>query len=279
MDAWSYDALVRTLGELRAQASFLRVEVIGRSLCGRGLFALRFGARKSGALIVAGLDGSRQTAGAALLAWAQTVCRCLLTETPLCGVDLSRALSQSGVTILPCMNPDGLEIALHGAQGAGSLRRFTQTLLAPDEPWRGNAAGVRLERQFPFAFDLLRERQALQNDPLTAPLTEPEARALVRFCRKEGFARVLLLEEGTPLLSVFPAGAMTATRETVIAAKLLAACACVPFALPTAQESCGTFPGWFAETMGKTAFSLALDSAGDAFYRRIEEALVLYGVL
>ena len=287
MSFLSYESMVRTVNRLHGVAPFLRVQVIGRSVCGRGLFALRFGNPCGGALIVAGLRGGERSAGAALLQWAQTVCQSAQTSTPLCGVDLARAFSKAGVTLLPCLNPDGTEIFTRGAKGAGLLRPFIEPLLHPDTPWQANAAGVRLDRQFPFEFELLRQQQAAFGfeGPAadgfcgTAPLTEPEARALTVLCREERFSRVLLLEEGEEMLSVFPTEAEKDMRQTVLTTKMLAACAGVPFLLPTAQEGCGTFPAWFAETLGGKAFALALNSDSDAFYRRIEEALVLFAVM
>ncbi len=287
MSFLSYDALVRTVNRLHGAFPSLQIRVIGRSLCGRGLFAFCLGACAGGALVVAGLRGSDRTSGAAALAWAETVCRCIQTSTPLCGVDLARVFSKSGITVLPCLNPDGMEIGIRGAKGAGALRSFLAPLLAEDMPWEANAAGVRLDRQFPCGFDRLLEQQTVfgSNRPAAdgfcgqAPLSEPEARALTAFCREQQFSRVLVLETGEPALSVFPAQAERQTRETVLTTKMLASCAGVPFLLPTAQEGCGTFPAWFAETMRQNAFTLSLDSDGDTFYRRIEEALVLFAVI
>ena len=279
--------MVRKVNLLHGEAPFLNVQVIGRSLCGRGLFALRLGNPCGGALIVAGLRGGEGTAGAALLQWAQTVCRCVKTRLPLCGVDLARVLSQTGITLLPCLNPDGLEIFTRGAKGAGSLRPFVQTITQCGVLWQANAAGVRLDRQFPCGFEAVAQQQkaTCTDHPSAdgffgnAPLSEPETRALAAFCRSERFSRALLLEEGEDLLSVFPAQTEKQTRNTVLTTKMLAACAGVPFLLPTLQEQSGTFPAWFAETMGQNAFTLSLNSDGDTYCRRAEEALVLYAVL
>ncbi len=287
MFSFTYESLVRKVNLLHGEAPFLNVQVIGRSLCGRGLFALRLGNPCGGALIVAGLRGGEGAAGAALLQWAQTVCRCVKTSLPLCGVDLARVLSQTGITLLPCLNPDGLEIFTRGAKGAGSLRPFVQSITQSGVLWQANAAGVRLDRQFPCGFEEIAQQQKANGDDRpapdgfcgNAPLSEPETRALAAFCRSERFSRALVLETGEDLLSVFPAQTGTQTRNTVLTTKMLAACAGVPFLLPTAMEQSGAFPAWFAETTGQNAFALSLSSDGDAFYHRIEEALVLYAVL
>ena len=287
MSVFSYEALVRAVNRLHTGAPFLRVDVIGRSLCGRGLFALRLGCGAPSVLLLAGLDGSRPQGSAALLQWVEVVCAAAENGVPLCGVDLSRALAHTGITVLPCLNPDGLEIARCGAKGAGSLRSFSETLFRTDTPWSANAAGVQLDRQFPFAFDAVLQRQAFSEVTSCSPggffgktaLSEPEPRALARFCRREHFARALLLDCGAGTLEVFPAKGEAATRETVVAAKLLAACAGVPFVLPTAGESCGRFSPWFALTEGKSAFVLSPESGDEGFYRRVEEALVLFALL
>ena len=287
MCSFSYDALVRTVSRLRAEAPFLRVEVFGRSVCGRGLFALRFGEASGGALVLAMLDASKQTAGQALLDWAENVCACLNADEPLCGVDLSRVFRQSSLTLVPCMNPDGLEISRNGAKGAGSLGRFVRQIYSANECWHANAAGVELTRQFPYQLALLQQTQALSERQApgaagffgASALTEPEVRALVQLCRRERFSRALLLETGTPLLQVFPAGESAADRETVLSAKMLSASALVPFILPSPQESAGTFAPWFAHTQQKNAFTFSAEEDLAVFARRLEELLVLFAVM
>ncbi len=287
MCSFSYDALVRTVSRLRAEAPFLHVGVFGRSTCGRGLFALRFGDAPGGALVLAMLDAAQQTAGQALLDWAENMSACLNADVPLCGVDLSRVFRQSSLTLVPCMNPDGLEICRDGARGAGSLGRFVRRLSDTDEPWHANAAGVELTRQFPYRFEFLQQTQALSETQQpaaagffgTAPLTEPEARALMQLCRRERFSRALLLEVGTPLLQVFPAGESAADRETVLSAKMLSASALVPFVLPSPQESAGAFAPWFAQTQQKNAFTFFAEADSAVYARRLEELLVLFAVM
>ncbi len=284
MGEFGYASLVSAVNRLRAQAPFFHARVIGRSLCGRGLFALRFGG-SGGALIAAGLDAGDGEAGAALLGWAEGVCRCAAEGTPFCGVDLSRALSFSGVTVLPWLNPDGLEIVRSGAKGAGTLRQFTQSLLREETPWRAGAAGLRLDRQFPCGFEEVRERQLFSGADApaadgffgTTPFSSPETAALARFCRSERFSRLLMLGVGEGLLSFFPAGEAPAERETVLGLKMLAASAGVPFVLPAAAERAGTFPAWFAETLNADAFALTLEHGG--FDRRLEDALTLFAVM
>ena len=133
-------ALVVGLAYGRAGESPIRRELIGGSVRGRPIYVYRLGRPGGRPVLVVGCTDGDEPAGVAIV-------RALLSLQPPQGVDL---------WLLPTINPDGL--------AAGTL---------------GNAHGVDLNRNFPYAWRHLGGSGYLNSGP--RPLSEPESRALHRF--------------------------------------------------------------------------------------------------
>ena len=190
-------------------------------------------------------------------------CKALLksvkTGTQFCGVESRRALHESGITLVPCLNPDGLALKADGLSAAGPLRRFLQPLLSDETPWQANARGVDLQIQFDTGFDSAKEESALANcdSPRAAgypgerPQSEAETQAICALCRRERFRHALVLQQGEPLLRVHlpPGGSKTAP----LCGKLLADAPSLPLAFAEAPR--GSFADWFSQTVRKPAFT------------------------
>jgi protein MpaA len=123
-----------------ARASSIERELIGRSVRGRAIYAYRLGQSGGRPVLVVGCTDGDESAGIAVV----TALRALQAPS---GVDL---------WLLPTINPDGL--------AAGTL---------------GNAHGVDLNRNFPYAWRHLGGSGYLNSGPRA--LSEPESRALHRF--------------------------------------------------------------------------------------------------
>ena len=104
----------RIIGELSAKC---RVFSIGKSGCGREIFALQFGKAKNCPLLAAGFHGMEYLTVLAALSFAQEL------------------LPDKSVCIVPCVNPDGTEIALHGTT-------------EEERRWQANARGVDINHNF-----------------------------------------------------------------------------------------------------------------------------------
>jgi protein MpaA len=124
----------------RASESPVRRELVGRSVRGRPIYAYQLGQSGLRPVLVVGCTDGDEPAGIA-------VATALRRLQPPAGVDL---------WLLPTINPDGL---------------VADTT--------GNAHGVDLSRNFPYAWQHLGGSGHFNSGP--KPLSEPESRALHRF--------------------------------------------------------------------------------------------------
>ncbi|TXK86195.1 peptidase M14 [Paenibacillus sp. N3.4] len=117
------------------------------------------------------------------------------------GSNIRRLLSEYTLWVVPMVNPDGVDLVLHGATEEYSHR---ETLLAWNKgsmdfsQWKANIRGVDLNDQFPAHWEEEAKRRGesypgRRDYGGEAPLTEPEAIALAQFTESICFELVVAL--------------------------------------------------------------------------------------
>lgn len=219
-----------------------RVSVIGKSLCGRDIYALSFG-NGCRPLIAAGFHGMEYLTVAAALRFA--------------------AECDAGAVIVPCVNPDGVEIAIHGACSAGAYSKFVSKT-DDENRWQANARGVDINHNFDADWQNVkrRERKAGIVRPAATryggefPESEPETRALTRLCRQNDFSRVLALHsQGREIYWDF--GDKTPKCCKALAEKM-AAVSGYSVASPEPLATGGGFKDWFINEFHRCGFTVEM---------------------
>ena len=143
---------------LRDEYPFIHAFPIGKSVLGRGLYALGFGKGGSGALLVGGVHGMEWLTTMLLLRFAEDAARAISTCEPLADIDLTHTLENRPFTLIPCLNPDGMEISLGGAGTAGHLQAFVEKASGGDTlHWQANARGIDLNHNFDAGFEQVKK--------------------------------------------------------------------------------------------------------------------------
>ena len=91
---------------------------IGRSACDRGIDSLHIGNTKNRVLYCGGFHGSEYLTVLALLKFLEECAYSMETNTKINGYNIGDSLKIRGLTIVPCVNPDGVEIAINGSASA-----------------------------------------------------------------------------------------------------------------------------------------------------------------
>lgn len=220
-----------------------RVQVIGKSLCGRPIFALRFGSARDCPLVAAGFHGMEYLTVLAVLRYA--------------------AVCDADAVLVPCVNPDGTEIALHGAAAAGAYCRFVAAT-GKAARWQANARGVDINHNFDADWRGVRQRERAAGITSPAatryggdcPASEPETQALVRLCCKSAFRRVLALHsQGREIYWQF--GAHTPPGCLPLARKM-GEVSGYRVALPEPLATGGGFKDWFIEAFHRCGYTVEM---------------------
>lgn len=258
-----YENLKKAAMELSRAYPFLEVFSLGRSAAGRELYAFAIGSARDTSLFVGGVHGMEWLTSLLLIRLLEDVCRALDTGAPLADIDMNRSLESRSLTIVPCLNPDGVEIAVAGPAAAGKWEALVRHCGGADR-WQANARGVDLNHNFDAGFSVLRkmEEAAGYTGPGPTryggpfPFSEPESAALADFCRRFSPHQAYAFHsQGEEIYYRY--GDRTPARSRLMA-QVLASASGYKLAQPEELASHGGFKDWFISYFGAPAFTIEI---------------------
>ncbi|MBQ3499674.1 MAG: hypothetical protein IJA87_11180 [Clostridia bacterium] len=285
-EGFGYAALRRKIYELKERYPFAGYSVCARSWSGRALFTLSLGNTRDPALYIAGMRSGSVAGTQVLLRLFERLCECVDTRSELAGIKLHDVLCEKGVIIIPCVNPDGMEIVLSGAVAAGSYAGLVERVCADTSLWQANARGVDLELNFSHGFT--QTKRIAEGCGYTAPgahfyagkvpESEPETRALVRLCRSRDVRHSVILRQGTD--SLYTPKAVCGAERVEMMCRILELSSGIdrPDDTPGALQK-NSFAEWFVSSFRKPSFVIDSNDSYEELYLRIEEATVLSMVM
>ena len=240
----------------------VRKFVIGRTACGRDIVAYNIG-NGGGLLIGSAFHGMERITSAMALRFLSDVCKKMETDG-----DFATFIMQKGLTVVPMVNPDGVEISVNGVKTAGERAEFVSECLLkagmPHTKWQVNACGVDINHNFDAGHALLRKMETTAGITGPAPRqfgglsphSEPETKTLVNLCRRFEPSRVYAFHsQGEEIFyrsgSRLPAGSAAIAR-------LLADTSGYTLPVQSGLASHGGFKDWFIKEMGRPGFTIEI---------------------
>jgi len=243
---------------------FVNYSVIGESLCKRPIEALTIGNKTDGVLMCGAVHGMEWLTTLILLKFFEECCESMRRKTIVSGFKLYRFLLRRGLTVIPCVNPDGVEIQLGGSLTAGEYSGQINGITNNTSRWQANARGVDLNHNFDAGWQALKamEINAGITKPAStryggeAPFSEPETKCLADFCRGNSFRHLLAFHsQGREIYYDF--GPRTPVRSYELG-KLFAKSSGYQLEHPEDLAVGGGLKDWFIETFGKPAFTIEI---------------------
>lgn len=188
------------IAELSSKYSFLQVKSIGESRCNRQITAISVGNPQNQVLIVGGVHGSEWITSNLILLYIERLCSAIKKRhkvTPEMNTYVWY-LRRAGVIFVPCLNPDGVEIALHGPKSCSKCEQLINKVYNKGI-WQANAAGVDINHNFPADWDDLHKLEIKNciNSPNNTryggkePASEPETKAIMNLCYEKQFRHAI----------------------------------------------------------------------------------------
>lgn len=275
---------------LCARYRFFSVAPIGQSTLARPVYASTFGTGAECVLMAAAFHGQEWLTALVCLRLMEEIGDALQRQVPLVGWDLCRALRERTVVWVPLVNPDGVEIAVHGSKTAGKYETLVRNA-GGDMPgrWQANARGVDINHNFNAGFKELQQAER-KNGIIGSsarqwggPFAESEAetQALVRLCERCSFRHVVALHsQGEEIYWQY--GDKTPPKARLMA-DVMAAVSGYTVAQPSGLASHGGFKDWFIDTYGRAGFTIELGkgenplpiSDFEGLYQKAREMLVV----
>lgn len=270
--------------------SFLTKQEIGKSVLGRPIYALKLGDCDDAVLYAAAFHALEWLTAMVVMRFLETLCMALDEGRQIAGVDCRRAMLGRGLVLVPCVNPDGVELVLSGRSAAGDLADEVERISGGDlSGWSANARGVDLNHNYDAGWHIARQLEhAIGIDGPsprrfggTAPESEPETQAMVRLCERMGFRSAIAFHsQGEEIYWKY--GENTPQRAALMA-RVLAVSAGYEVAQPEGISSHAGFKDWFIERYHRPAFTVELGKGENPLpvsglmpiYERVEELLML----
>lgn len=144
-----YETMQTYADLMTKEFSFLEKKVIGYSCVGREIYTLSYNGTADSVLFAAAFHAQEWLTSLVLLRFCENLCKSIAAGTEFCKINLRHAFTEKGFVFIPCVNPDGVEIALHGAASAGQYADFVRGIMHADPTaWNANARGVDLNHNY-----------------------------------------------------------------------------------------------------------------------------------
>lgn len=248
---------------LKKAYPLLNVNIIGKSLCERRIFSLSIGKSENPLLIAAGFHGQEWLTTLLALRFAELVLRAKSRREPIWGIDPACICRE--IIIIPCVNPDGVQIAISGAKTAGKYSQTVNNIIASSsEKWSANARGVDINHNFDAGWKELRQLEIESGIVAPSPrryggfmpASEPETAAVVALCkRRKPRTAIALHSQGEEIFWEYGKNEPFRSRQL---AEIFSAASGYRLVENSGLASHGGFKDWFIEFFNRPAFTVEI---------------------
>lgn len=290
----TFESITSAIDCLKENHRQLKVFPIGKSVLGREITALCVGNPMGATLFVGATHGLEWMTTLLLVRFCEVVLEGLRTGGSVSDINVTKALKGRSLVIVPCLNPDGVEISAKGKSGAGTLGDSVEEICMGDySVWQANANGVDINHNFDAGWCVLREMEIENGIVSPAPTryggphpnSEPETRAMTTFCLTyQPRSLYSMHSQGEEIYYRY--GKHTPTRSNLMA-QILAASSGYTATSPEGLASHGGLKDWFIDKFHRPGFTIEVGRGKnpldigmfEQIYAKIEEMLIIATLL
>ncbi len=196
---YTFEMMQKDLHRLAsAYPNLLTLQIIGESVEGRPIYAMRLGKGETSIILEGSIHASEWLTTPLLMRMLEEYARHAQYGQAFGEYDVTALLEEVAFWYIPMVNPDGVTLVLEGSgaveHGAFVRQVAEQKGINDFSGWKANIRGVDLNRQFPTGWHRMVNIEKVASPSHykgTAPLTEPEAKALFDFTLAVNPAMVL----------------------------------------------------------------------------------------
>lgn len=194
---YDYAQLQKDIQILKSNFPFIQVKTIGHSVEGKNIEEITIGKGSKKVHMDASFHANEWITTLVLMSFLNKYLLSLTNSQPIRGINMMPLYSLVKLSIVPMVNPDGVDLVLNGPPAA-----LMDKLLAINKGstnfsgWKANIRGVDLNNQFPANWEIEKERKepkspAPRDFPGDAPLTEPETKAMAALAKNNQFNQLI----------------------------------------------------------------------------------------
>ena len=256
---------------------------------------MKIGSDRNPALFAAAFHGMEWLTSLLVLKFANSISEAVYNRKFINGVDIEKFLNQRGLMVVPCVNPDGVEISIKGAQNACIYKKLVNELVnyGNASHWQSNARGVDLNHNFNanwYELHRLEEENGITSAAPTRyggphPESEPETRAMVDFCKEYNFRHTIAFHsQGEEIYWYF--GPRTPKKSKSIG-EIMAKLSGYKLTSPEGLAVGGGFKDWFIKKFARPGFTVEIGKGKnplplsdiDEIYKKLENMLIYCSIV
>ncbi|KGR75372.1 M14 family metallopeptidase [Ureibacillus sinduriensis] len=195
---YDYNTMMNDLWALIAVYPFMRMINIGNTVLGKNIPELLIGNGSKRVHYNAAFHANEWITTPIVMTFLNDYLLALTNQSSIRGLSPFPYYLQAMLSVVPMVNPDGVDLVINGAPENASWRDQVVEWNNGNTDfsnWKANINGVDLNDQFPANWAAERERNPKTPGPRDyggeAPLTQPEAIALAELTRRRDYARVI----------------------------------------------------------------------------------------
>lgn len=257
--SYDYKTMTDELFKITSAHKEIHSFVIGKSVMEKDIYAASTGQGHKKVLLAGAYHGLEYLTSVFLIRFLEEYITHLKNGEIWLGYDIKRLYDNTTLSIIPMVNPDGVDIAIHGLDITDPHHRHLISVAGIhsfNEVWQANANGVDINHNFNANWEMSVECPSPSKYGGEFYESEPETKAVVEFIKKEKFdALAAFHSQGQEIYYDFDGMASERSRDI---AKRMAAESGYAIAHSTGTASYGGCKDWFIKEFGKSGFTIEI---------------------
>ncbi|MGN8646460.1 M14 family metallopeptidase [Gracilibacillus sp. HCP3S3_G5_1] len=191
---YTYEKMMSDIQQLIELYPFILQQTIGHSVLDKDIVELQIGTGVRQKHINGSFHAQEWITTPVIILFLNEYALALTNNAPIRGLEMLTYFENNTLSLVPMVNPDGVNLVINGAEAAGTQQDFVLSLNNGNidfSGWKANINGVDLNNQYPALWEVEAARKpdspAPRDFPGYTPLSEPEAIAMADLARERSF--------------------------------------------------------------------------------------------
>lgn len=263
---YTYEIMKRDIQGLQSRYPFIKVEIVGKSVLGKNLYAMKLGNGPVEVFYNGAHHSLEWITSPLLMKFTENFAKAYAEGRKLRGYDPRDIWKQNTIYIMPMVNPDGINLVLQGLQKDNpfydQLIAWNKGRMNFGDVWQANIRGVDLNHNYDAAWELSKQAESVYNVNGPGPTrfsgphpeSEPESKALVDFTNNHNFRLVLAYHsQGEEIYWTYQDKTPAVSQRI---GQLFSQVSGYPLAKPTGISSFSGYKDWFIDKFGKPGYTI-----------------------
>lgn len=256
---YDYRQMKQDADKLISQYPQTELFSIGESVMEHRIYCLKIGGGKRKLFINGAHHGLEYLTSAFIMKFLSEYASCIDSGRDMFGYDVRELSNRTSLYAVPMVNPDGVDIAVHGIDVTNPYHRKLVSMVGIhsfNKVWQANVNGVDINHNYNAGWRVIETRPSPSKYSGPYSESEPETKAIVEFVRDEGFDMLMAFHsQGGEIYYDFDG--KTAAKSMELATEF-ARVSGYETAVPEGSAAFGGLKDWFIEEFGKAGFTVEI---------------------